>query len=90
MDDRGCGPHGVDCRRLGGSCVITSLLLFNALFWEEHEDSNALDALKDSLALKARVLRGGKWEQVDAQMLVPGDIVRLYLGDVVPAECKLI
>ena len=91
MDDRGCGPHGVDCRRLG-SYVITSLLLFNALlgFWEEHEASNALDALKDSLALKARVLRVGKWEQVDAQTLVPGDIVRLYLGDVVPADCKLI
>ena len=76
----------------GDLTIITSLLLFNALlgFWEEHEASNALDALKNSLALKARVLRGGKWEQVDAQTLVPGDIVRLYLGDVVPADCKLI
>ena len=36
------------------------------------------------------MLRGGKWEQVDARTLVPGDIVRLYLGDVVPADCKLI
>jgi H+-transporting ATPase len=34
--------------------------------------------------------RGGKWEQVDARTLVPGDIVRLYLGDVVPADCELI
>jgi H+-transporting ATPase len=52
----------------GDLTIITSLLLFNALlgFWEEHEASNALDALKNSLALKARVLRGGKWEQVDA------------------------
>src|SRR5207244_13589885 len=76
----------------GDLTIITSLLLFNALlgFWEEHEASNALDALKNSLALKARVLRGGKWEQVDAQTLVPGDVVRLYLGDVVPADCKLI
>jgi H+-transporting ATPase len=76
----------------GDFTIITSLLLFNALlgFWEEHEASNALDALKSSLALKARVLRGGKWEQVDARTLVPGDIVRLYLGDVVPADCKLI
>src|SRR5437762_1213320 len=76
----------------GDLTIITSLLLFNALlgFWEEHEASNALDALKNSLALKARVLRSGKWEQVDAQTLVPGDIVRLYLGDVVPADCKLI
>src|SRR5437762_245279 len=79
-------------RDWGDFSIIVSLLLFNALlgFWEEHEASNALDALKNSLALKARVLRGGKWEQVDAQTLVPGDIVRLYLGDVVPADCKLI
>src|SRR5437016_3038073 len=76
----------------GDLAIITSLLLFNALlgFWEEHEASNALDALKNSLALKARVLRSGKWEQVDARTLVPGDIIRLYLGDVVPADCKLI
>ena len=76
----------------GDFTIITSLLLFNALlgFWEENEASNALDALKNSLALKARVLRSGKWEQVDARTLVPGDIVRLYLGDVVPADCKLI
>src|SRR5205809_1449671 len=76
----------------GDFAIIASLLLFNALlgFWEEHEASNALDALKSSLALKARALRGGKWEQVDAQTLVPGDIIRLYLGDVVPAYGKLI
>jgi len=79
-------------RDWGDFTIITSLLLFNALlgFWQEHEASNALDALKSSLALKARVLRGGKWEQVDARTLVPGDIIRLYLGDVVPADCKLI
>jgi H+-transporting ATPase len=76
----------------GDFTIITSLLLFNALlgFWEEHEACNALDALKRSLALKARALRDGKWEQVDARTLVPGDIIRLYLGDVVPADCKLI
>ncbi len=79
-------------RDWGDFTIIASLLLFNALlgFWEEHEASNALDALKSSLALKARVLRDRKWQQVDAQTLVPGDIIRLYLGDVVPADCKLI
>jgi len=76
----------------GDFTIITSLLLFNALlgFWEEHEASNALDALKNSLALKARALRDGNWQQIDAGTLVPGDIVRLYLGDVVPADCTLI
>jgi len=64
-------------RDWGDFTIIASLLLFNALlgFWEEHEASNALDALKSSLALKARVLRDGKWQQVDAHTLVPGDII---------------
>ena len=71
----------------GDFAIVTSLLLFNALlgFWEEHEASNALDALKSSLVLKARALRDGNWQQIDARTLVPGDILRLYLGDVVPA-----
>src|SRR5467141_4902245 len=66
----------------GDLTIIVSLLLFNAVlgFWEEHEASNALDALKSSLALKARALRSEKWEEVDARTLVPGDIVRFYLG----------
>jgi H+-transporting ATPase len=76
----------------GDFAIITSLLLFNAVlgFWEEHAASNALESLKNSLALKARVMRGGKWIEVDATTLVPGDIVRLYLGDVIPADGKLI
>jgi H+-transporting ATPase len=77
---------------LGDFAIITALLLFNAVlgFWEEHEASNALDALKSSLALKARALRDGKWGEVAARSLVPGDVIRLYLGDVVPADCQLI
>jgi H+-transporting ATPase len=76
----------------GDFAIIMALLLFNAIlgFWEEHEASNALDALKNSLALKARALRDGKWGEVAATALVPGDMIRLYLGDVVPADCKLI
>src|SRR5207247_9999361 len=72
--------------------ITTALLLCNALlgFWEQHEAYNALDALKNSLALKGRVLRSGESQEVDARTRVPGDIVRLYLGDVVPAVCNLI
>jgi H+-transporting ATPase len=75
----------------GDFAIITALLLFNAVlgFWEEHAASNALESLKNSLALKARVLRDGKWQGIDAATLVPGDVVRLYLGDVVPADCTL-
>jgi H+-transporting ATPase len=79
-------------RDWGDFTIISALLLFNALlgFWEERVASNALDALKNSLALKARVLRDGKWAEVDAKTLVLGDVIRLYLGDVVPADCMLI
>ncbi|MEJ2670775.1 MAG: plasma-membrane proton-efflux P-type ATPase [Deltaproteobacteria bacterium] len=72
--------------------IIAFLLLFNAVigFWEEHEAGNALEALKEQLALKARVLRDGKWEEIAARDLVPGDVIRVRLGDIVPADLKLI
>ncbi len=72
--------------------LITALLLINGIigFWEEHKASNALDALKNQLALKARALRDGKWNEVLAEGLVPGDIVRLRLGDIVPADVTLL
>lgn len=72
--------------------IIFLLLLFNALlgFFEEHAASNALNALKKALALKARVFRDQQWKEIQATLLVPGDIIRLYLGDVVPADCTLL
>ena len=72
--------------------IIMVMLIFNALigFWEEHKASNALDALKKGLALKAKALRDGKWNEIDASILVPGDVIRIRLGDVVPADAKLI
>ncbi len=72
--------------------VVTSLLIFNAVigFWEEHKAGNALAALKKGLALKARVLRDGKWIETNADELVPGDVIALKLGDVIPADVKLI
>lgn len=72
--------------------IILFMLIFNALigFWEEHKANNALDALKKGLALKARALRDGKWGEIDAASVVPGDIIRLRLGDVIPADGRLI
>ncbi|QJT08987.1 plasma-membrane proton-efflux P-type ATPase [Oceanidesulfovibrio marinus] len=68
--------------------IILILLVINAgigLF-EEHKAENALAALKNKLALKARALRDGKWGPVEAKNLVPGDVIRLRLGDVIPAD----
>ncbi len=72
--------------------VIFVLLLLNAVvgFWQEHKADNAIELLKQKLALKTKVLRNGKWIETSARELVPGDVVRLRLGDIVPADVKLI
>ena len=72
--------------------IIVILLFFNAVigYWQEHQAGNAVAALKKRLALKSRVRRDGRWQLVDAKVLVPGDIIRLRLGDIIPADGKLI
>jgi H+-transporting ATPase len=72
--------------------IILLLLLANAVvgFWEEREAGNAIAALKSKLAIKARVKRDGKWVTPAARELVPGDVIRLRLGDIVPADARLL
>jgi H+-transporting ATPase len=72
--------------------IIFTLLMVNAVvgFWQEHKAGNAIELLKHRLALKARILRDGRWQEKPARALVPGDVVRLRLGDIVPADVKLI
>ena len=72
--------------------IILLLLLANAVvgFWEEHQAGNAIAALKAKLAIKARVKRDGKWITPAARELVPGDVIRLRLGDIVPADARLL
>jgi H+-transporting ATPase len=71
--------------------IITILLVFNGVigFWEEYQAGNAIEQLRKNLALTARVLRDGTWHDLEARCLVPGDVIRLRLGDVVPADIKL-
>ncbi len=72
--------------------VILLLLLANAVvgFWEEHQAGNAIAALKARLAIKARVRRDGQWTTLAARELVPGDVIRVRLGDIVPADARLL
>jgi H+-transporting ATPase len=72
--------------------IILVLLVSNAGvgFWEEKEAGNAIEALKAKLAIKARVIRDGKWVNPAARDLVPGDVIRLRLGDIVPADARLL
>ena len=72
--------------------IILLLLVANAVvgFWEEHQAGNAIAALKAKLAIKARVLRDGQWTTSEARELAPGDVIRLRLGDIVPADARLL
>ena len=72
--------------------VILLLLVSNAVvgFWEEHQAGDAIAALRARLAIKAKVKRDGKWINPKAAELVPGDVIRLRLGDIVPADARLL
>lgn len=72
--------------------IILTLLAVNAVvgFWEEYQAGNAVAALKAHLAPRARTLRDGSWTLLPSRELVPDDIVRLRMGDIVPADVRLL
>lgn len=72
--------------------IIGSMLFINAGvgFWQEFKADTAIEALKATLALVARVLREGRWREMPAAELVPGDVVLVKLGNIVPADLALV
>jgi H+-transporting ATPase len=72
--------------------IIAVLLVVNAIisYGYERRAKNALALLKQRLTIQTRVLRDGMWHLIPAEKLVPGDIVRLRVGDIVPADVRLI
>ncbi|KAH6755185.1 H[+]-ATPase 9 [Perilla frutescens var. hirtella] len=71
---------------------IVALLFINSTisFIEENNAGNAAAALMAGLAPKTKVLRDGKWSEQEAAILVPGDIVSIKLGDIIPADARLL
>ncbi|KAL2346839.1 hypothetical protein Fmac_000839 [Flemingia macrophylla] len=71
---------------------IIALLFINSTisFIEENNAGNAAAALMAGLAPKTRVLRDGRWTEQDASILVPGDIISIKLGDIIPADARLL
>ncbi|CAL8103067.1 unnamed protein product [Prunus armeniaca] len=71
---------------------IVVLLVINSTisFIEENNAGNAAAALMAGLAPKTKVLRDGRWTEQDASILVPGDIISIKLGDIVPADARLL
>ena len=72
--------------------IVGVLLVFNAGvgFWQERTAADAVAALKSQLAVRATVCRDGAWAETDAAGLVPGDVVRIRLGDIIPADVVLL
>ncbi|MFA6907469.1 MAG: plasma-membrane proton-efflux P-type ATPase [Candidatus Micrarchaeia archaeon] len=72
--------------------VLAVLVIVNGsvAFYNEHDSKQALQLLKKRLTIKTRVLRGGEWQTMDARGLVPGDMIMIGLGDVVPADAKVL
>ena len=72
--------------------IILLLLVANGVvgYTEERQAGNAIAALKAKLAINARVKRDDAWITAPARELVPGDVIRLRLGDIVPADARLL
>jgi H+-transporting ATPase len=72
--------------------IILMLLVVNAIvgFWEEYQAGNTIASLKKKMALQARVKRDGIWKSIPARELVPGDLVRLRIGDIIPSDVNLL
>src|SRR5512135_248630 len=72
--------------------IIAVLLAFNSIlsFFEEAQSNRALALLRKRLSSQARVLRDGRWQLLPAQQLVPGDVVHLRMGDISPADIRLV
>jgi H+-transporting ATPase len=72
--------------------IILVLLTMKAVvgFREEYQAGSTIAALKEKLAVQASVRRDGKWTNIQAREVVPGDIVRLRLGNIIPADARLL
>ena len=72
--------------------VVSALLIVNAVlsFVQEHRAAGVVETLRKRLQVSARVLRDAGWQVIPSRELVPGDIVRVRPGDIIPADVKLI
>ncbi len=79
-------------RHWADAIIIGVLLVMNGVvaFWEEHQAANAVAALQSRLARTVTVRRDGVWRQVLARELVPGDVVHVHIGDVIPADGRVL
>ncbi|MGQ9768280.1 MAG: plasma-membrane proton-efflux P-type ATPase [Anaerolineae bacterium] len=74
------------------AAIIAALILFNAVFstFQEKRSSDALAMLRQRLQLTARVRRDAEWRTIPAEQLVPGDVIHIRMGDLLPADVRLL
>ncbi len=79
-------------RKYSDLVVVSALLVVNALlsFMQEHRAAGVVETLRQRLQVSARVRREATWQVIPARELVPGDIVRVRPGDIIPADVKLL
>ena len=79
-------------RKYSDLAVVSALLVVNAVlsFAQEHRAAGVVETLRRRLQVSARVLRDSNWQVIPARELVPGDIVRVRPGDIIPADVKLL
>jgi plasma-membrane proton-efflux P-type ATPase len=79
-------------RNYADLAIVGALLVVNAVlgFWQDHRAAGVMESLRRRLQVSARVLRDASWQVVPARDLVPGDIVRVRPGDIVPADVKVL
>jgi H+-transporting ATPase len=79
-------------RKYSDLVVVSALLVVNAVlsFMQEHRAAGVVETLRRKLQVSARVLREESWQVIPSRELVPGDIVRVRSGDIIPADVKLL
>lgn len=97
LDDEGnplpnCDPQEIQAPDIPDFVCIILLLLINAAigYYEENQAGNAVAALMAQLSPECKAKRDGEWKTIPASDLVPGDIVTIKLGDIIPADLKLL
>lgn len=79
-------------RNFADLAIVCALLVVNAVlgYWQERRAAGVMETLRRRLQVSARVLRDANWQVVPTRELVPGDIVRVRPGNIVPADVKVL
>lgn len=78
--------------KFSNAFFITVLIFYNfaVIFWQENKADRAIEKIRHRLNISAKVMRDGEWQWTEAKFIVPGDVIELIIGDIIPADIKLL